>query len=239
MKRQVVFEGESISYELVRKKVKNVNFRVKSDLSVWVSASKNISVQEVDRLVLEKAPWILRVQSEMRERADKRLHSEYKDGGCEKFIGKLVPLDAKSRGKTGWSLDETGLHVTGCADETTIRTQVERFYHEMCILVFEEINARVYQAYFAKQQVTKAQLAVRRMSASWGRCHISKGLIVLNTQLIKASPSCITSVIVHEYVHFLYPDHGKGFYYFLRRLLPQYDALTRQLAEQVSYQPED
>ena len=239
MERQVVFEGERITYELVRKNVKNVNFRVKSDLSVWVSASKRISGQEVDRLVLEKAPWILKVQSDMRQRADKRLKSVYQDGGSVAFLGRLLPIRVQSGELSGWQLTKDGLRLTGCADEAAIRTQVARFYQEMRIVVFEEINTRVHQAYFAEKQIAKAQLAVRRMSASWGRCHIQKGLIVLNSQLIKASPECITSVIVHEYVHFLYPDHSKGFYGLLRNLLPQYDELTRQLSEQVSCQPED
>ena len=239
MKRQVFFEGEGITYEVLHKNVKNVNIHVKSDLSVWVSASKKVSERQLDSLVLEKAPWILKALADMRERSQNQLRNRYHDGGQVAFLGKMLPLNVQRGGAAGFMLTEQGLLLSGCADEAAIRAQVERFYHEMCILVFEEINVRVYQAYFAKQGIVKAQLAVRKMSASWGRCHINKGLIVLNRQLNKAAPSCITSVLVHEYVHFLYPDHGKGFYELLRGLLPQYDELTRQLTQQVACRPED
>ena len=58
-KHSVNFQGETISFDLSRKKVKNVNLRVRSDLTVTVSASHNVPFQFIESFVMKKAPWIL------------------------------------------------------------------------------------------------------------------------------------------------------------------------------------
>ena len=239
MTRQVVYEGQVITYEVERKKVRNVNFRLKSDLTLWVSAPETLSEAELDEMVLSKAEWILAGLARLASRSETRLTNCYRDGGQVAYLGELLPLEVHAEGEAGWQFGEQGLELSGCKDEAAIRAQVERFYQEMCIIAFEGLNEWVYETYFAKEQLEKAKVVAKRLSASWGRCHVRKGLIVLNRQLIKASPECILSVLIHEYVHFLHPNHSKDFYACLHRLLPQYDALTRQLTEQVSCRPED
>ncbi len=59
MTRTISLKGKIISYELEYKKVKNINIRIKSDCSVYVSASKRVSVREIEELLLEKADFIL------------------------------------------------------------------------------------------------------------------------------------------------------------------------------------
>ena len=59
MKREVFYKDKKIEYILERKKVKNINLRIKPDLSVYVSANKRISVKYIDSFVLKKADFIL------------------------------------------------------------------------------------------------------------------------------------------------------------------------------------
>lgn len=59
MKREVFYKDKKIEYELERKKVKNINLRVKPDLTVYVSANKRVSAKYIDGFVLRKADFIL------------------------------------------------------------------------------------------------------------------------------------------------------------------------------------
>lgn len=59
MKREVIYKGKNIEYILERKRVKNINLRVKPDLKVYVSANKRVSVKYIDSFVLKKADFIL------------------------------------------------------------------------------------------------------------------------------------------------------------------------------------
>lgn len=59
MKREVLYKDTKIEYELERKKVKNINLRIKPDLTVYVSANKRVSKKYIDAFVLKKADFIL------------------------------------------------------------------------------------------------------------------------------------------------------------------------------------
>lgn len=59
MKREVIYKDTKIEYELERKKVKNINLRIKPDLTVYVSANRRVSKKYIDSFVLKKADFIL------------------------------------------------------------------------------------------------------------------------------------------------------------------------------------
>ena len=60
MIRSVKFNDNTIEYELQRKRVKNINLRVKSDGSVVVSANNRVSAQYIDSFVESKGEFILK-----------------------------------------------------------------------------------------------------------------------------------------------------------------------------------
>lgn len=59
MIRKVEYKGNIIEYNLERKKVKNINLRIKPDFSVNVSADKNVSLICIDEFVISKGNFIL------------------------------------------------------------------------------------------------------------------------------------------------------------------------------------
>jgi len=61
----------------------------------------------------------------------------------------------------------------------------------------------------------------RRMRRSWGNCS-TKGVIKLNTHLVKAPLAIIDSVITHELCHLQEMNHGKAFYALLERMNPNW-----------------
>ncbi|MDP4120576.1 MAG: DUF45 domain-containing protein [Bacillota bacterium] len=52
-----------ISYELTYKKVKNINLRIRSDLTIAVSANKHVPFYIIDEFVLSKTDWIKAAQA--------------------------------------------------------------------------------------------------------------------------------------------------------------------------------
>ncbi|MCH5298266.1 MAG: M48 family metallopeptidase [Ruminococcus sp.] len=59
MVREVNYKGTIIKYDLQRKRVKNINLRVKPDLTVLVSANSRVGVKYIDDFVLRKSDFIL------------------------------------------------------------------------------------------------------------------------------------------------------------------------------------
>jgi len=59
------------------------------------------------------------------------------------------------------------------------------------------------------------------MSKRWGS-YTPKGRIVLNVDLVRASPMLIDYVICHELTHAFYPDHGKEWSNLLDTIMPDW-----------------
>lgn len=77
--------------------------------------------------------------------------------------------------------------------------------------------------------VRKPELRVRYMTSRWGSCHWGKGVIVMNTALVLVEEGLMDYVTLHELVHFLHPNHGKGFYSRMDSLLPDWRERRRRL----------
>ena len=57
--RQVICGDRTIEYLLTRKKVKNINLRIKPEGKVYVSASQRASAAYIDDFIREKQAYIL------------------------------------------------------------------------------------------------------------------------------------------------------------------------------------
>ena len=57
--RSVLFGNNEICYSLERKKVKNINLRIKQSGEVYVSAPRFVCTERIDSFVLQNAPKIL------------------------------------------------------------------------------------------------------------------------------------------------------------------------------------
>jgi predicted metal-dependent hydrolase len=60
------------------------------------------------------------------------------------------------------------------------------------------------------------------MTSRWGSCQPKRGLITLNKRLLEVPRNCIEYVVMHEFVHFIHPNHSKQFYEFLSVLMPDW-----------------
>lgn len=77
--------------------------------------------------------------------------------------------------------------------------------------------------------VNMPELRVRFMTSRWGSCHWTRGRIVLNSALIRVPEPLMDYVTLHELVHFLHPDHGKGFYRAMDSLMGDWRERRAQL----------
>ena len=66
------------------------------------------------------------------------------------------------------------------------------------------------------------EIKLRHMTSCWGVCHPKKRYITLNKALCDKPVEAIEYVILHEYVHFINPNHGKEFHQMMAHLMPDY-----------------
>ncbi|MCD7873287.1 MAG: M48 family metallopeptidase, partial [Clostridiales bacterium] len=89
----VYYNGTKIEYLLERKNVKNINLRVKRDLSVKVSAPAFVSQKIIDNFVVLNGGRILSALEKFS--ADNETEKKYLSGEIIYILGKPYVLDVK------------------------------------------------------------------------------------------------------------------------------------------------
>lgn len=93
---------------------------------------------------------------------------------------------------------------------------------EECLALFGPIADSFFPLFSDLLGGRHPQLKVREMKTRWGVCNIPKRTITLNTRLAEKPLAAVEYVILHEFVHFLHPNHQAGFHAEMARLMPDY-----------------
>lgn len=233
--RRVLWNRQWISYRLERKRVKNLNLRVR-EAGVYVSAGPRVSTETVDAFVASKGAFILAAQKKLEERK-KRLSvpKRYVTGERFQLLGHDVSLEVE-RGfadTVTWEGSRLRLSVTDINDDKRRQRAVEGFLDGLCRTVFSEELEKVCAA-FHGYGVPVPSLKIRTMKTRWGSCTPGKNTVTLNRRLLEAPRSCIEYVVMHELCHFICPDHSRRFYALLSSLMPDWPQRKKLLEETVS-----
>ena len=70
---------------------------------------------------------------------------------------------------------------------------------------------------------------IKNMRSRWGSCNVRTKHIVINLRLAMYPPQCLDQVIVHELIHTVIPGHGKDFYAYMDRLMPDWKKWRNEL----------
>lgn len=95
---------------------------------------------------------------------------------------------------------------------------------EQCLALFNEVSDGVFPRFEKVLGGQKPVIKVRDMRTRWGSCHPAKRQITLAARLALQPPQAIEYVVVHEYCHFMHPDHQAGFWALVESILPDWKA---------------
>jgi predicted metal-dependent hydrolase len=230
MNKTITLNGREISYDLERKKVRNINLRIRSDCSVYVSANNRIVDAVIEAFLQSKASYILNAldkYAEIEKYADAK--HDYVSGESFRYLGKDLRLIV-TQGVNNVTSD--GVYLSISVLDTNDIAQKEKiickWYDAQCKIVFMEIISEVYPI-FRKYGVAMPKITLRDMSSRWGSCQPKRGAITLNKRLIETSRSAIEYVIMHEFAHFLHQNHSTKFYEIMSTLMPDWKSRKSSL----------
>lgn len=225
MIRRIETDYGIIEYELEIKKVKNINLRVRPDMTVHVSANRRTSTRTIDDFVRSKAEMITTAIAEMREKNKKLPQQAGIENGCVMNIfGSPFALCVDAGNKNCVTVDGSRLHLTvtdPCDSE--LKKKVLRTYLEsVCRNVVENMCHDFHKAYFEPLGISFPALKFRLMKSRWGSCQPQNGVLTFNYALLNVPDDCVFYVVAHEFTHFLHPDHSKRFYAQLEKYVPDW-----------------
>ena len=232
--RTVYCENGDISYTLTRKPVKNVNLRIKPDGTVLVSAHSRVPVKFIEEFIAGKQDYILDVlerYEKKRDTAQKNLR-RYEDGERCALLGRDLILRVEESKKESVYTDGEYLFLNVKKKDDFRRKQilVSRWFRQCQEEVFGELIEEKY-VQLEKYGIPYPAWKIRTMKSRWGSCQPEKGVITLNSQLIAAPRNCIEYVVLHELVHFLYPNHSRQFWDFVAGIMPDWKERRRELKD--------
>ncbi len=220
--RTVPIGEYQIRYQLLIKKVKNLNLRIKTDNTIIVSAPKGVSVEYIDNFVKSKAEFILDAMIKFKKI---QKNSVAKAGDKINFIGKPYTVRIYQRSKNSAfiksSEEEFIVFLKDVADAKMLQSTIDKWQKFAADEIFPLALDRVAKKYFG-EDFDIPTLKIRRMKARWGSCDFDNRVITLNTMLLEAPIYAIDYVILHELVHLFHPNHSKSFHDMVANLMPDW-----------------
>ena len=218
-----------LGYEVHRKKVKNINLRIKPNMEIYISAPMNLHSDYIENFIRSKEKWIKQVLQKIEEAKQNQLPSQYLSGEKHKYLGKEYELEVKQGNSNRVSLKEGKIILTVISNifenSDEKKKVMEKWYFENAQKVF----VNTIQKWLEILDESIEKLSIKPMKSRWGSCNYVKRYINLNTELIKRTQLEIEYVVLHELTHLKYPNHGKGFYRYIENYMPNYKMAEKML----------
>lgn len=227
--RSISIGGRNILYEYTRKKIKNINLRVRKDGKLCVSSPFFVSIKEIENFIKAKEAFIIRSIDRINE-LKKQAGADFlfEEDSVLSFFGKEYSLQITNKGPSRIEGDRLILSLKKTEDPKNRKEAFKRFAEK-------ELRAYALEIFectlplFEPKVSSLPTLKLYTMRARWGSCRPKSGIITLNTRLAFYPKEYIQYVIVHEFTHFLQANHSKAFYEALALRMPDWECKRKAL----------
>lgn len=222
-KYSIKYENKTIEYNLYRKKVKNINLRIKRDGSVFVSANHRVPIDYINSFLESKGNWILKNIDLLKNKKELSIENNFEENDKiiylgDEYILKIIP---SQQDNIIYDSRYIYLYTKYLEDSNKKKEIYERWLRKRSKEIFNRCLDNMY-LHIEDYEVKKPSLSIRKMKSRWGSCMKYKNKINLNLYLIKTEEKCIEYVILHELVHLIHFNHSKDFYNLLEILMPDW-----------------
>ena len=206
--------NEDVEVVLIRKKNKNMYFRVKEDLKLYITCPIFIREKELLKAIEENKTSLEKMYIKQR---DKVLPPN-----IQMYLGEKYQV-IYDETKEDVVIDQLQ-KIIYVKDEDAL----EDFLMQECDRVFKE---EVDQCKMCFRKLPDFTLKKRTMRTRWGVCNKRNLTITLNTELITKDVDLIDYVVIHEMCHFFEGNHGKAFWNLVSQAYPRYKEARKRLKE--------
>ena len=237
MIKTIVLKGRTITYNLERKTVKNINLRIKADQSIYMSANYAVPDDVIENFLQSKSDYILNALAHYANMAKYAPQPKnYVDGESFRILGHDLRLKVIQGTRNAVESDESYIFLTVKdtsnfeLKKKTMDKWLKNYCNEILLAVCESIYPK-----FQKYGVDFPELRLRNMVSRWGSCQPKRKMLTFNILLVEAPLSCIEYVVTHEFTHFLQPNHSKKFYNQLAMFMPDWQERKKNLEKNNSF----
>lgn len=216
--------GEKITYALEHRARKTVGLKITDD-GLVVHAPKRIFNFQLEKVILQKANWILKKLEARRNNTFPPY--QWQDGETLQLLGNPITLQVSLNDKNKKQVfkDNQLIIATPTPEDTNlIQRKVVQWYKKTAL---EDFGRRL-EILSTKLGVATPPLALSNAKSRWGSCS-SRGDIRLNWRLMQAPPTIINYVICHELAHLKEMNHSAKFWAIVASISPDYKQAEKDL----------
>ena len=196
-----------IELHISKKRVKNINFRLKPH-KLMVSIPISLSSAQTAQAIEKRVPWAIANHAHVLER----------------YKRQQIP-------------SQQSIKETSTADSTLLLWGVEQSFtlnHDKKIAYYRQQLSEVIPSLFEKwQPIVDAyanEIRLKKMHTRWGSCNTKAKRIWLSVYLPAFPLPCTEYVIVHELCHLHQANHSPAFWHEVKRSMPDYKRWHDMLA---------
>jgi len=215
-----------VTAEVNRTVRRALRIEVRPTGEVTVFAPIGEGLDEIRTRAHRKGAWIFTQIDTIAQRPKVTPERRYISGETHLLLGRQYRLSIEYSNDPHVRVEGGRLVISArmADDQSHCRRLLQAFYSLKARDAFRERFDAVAEP-FVRKGLKRPSLVIRRMSKRWGS-FTPKGRVVLNVDLVRASPRLIDYVICHELAHAFYPDHGEGWRDLLSTVMP--DWVTRK-----------
>ncbi len=195
--------------KIVRTKRKTVRIDAVSENSVCIYAPYNVSVQEIEKILLKHKRAIAKILSKAKA---KRKFVE-----LEKFpnAGKFYPLEIAKNQTISLIFENGAFRLSG-----NVKDGRKAFFDWYKARSIEIVSERI-RVFSKRCGVKYRSVKITSAESRWGSCS-KKGNLNFSYRIAMLPPFAIDYIVVHELCHIIEFNHSKAFYELVGNVLPNY-----------------
>ncbi len=218
-----------MNVEVVRSKRKTMAIQVFRDQKIQVRVPLRCKNSDVVAFIDKYQAWI-NVKLDEAKRYPGLAESNYTDGGSLWLLGEPISIVVKSGNTNNLIYHEDRIIISQTDNKDTDKTYrlINNWKRKYAMDLFQQRSRFWFEQF--PVALKGYQLRLRKMKRQWGNCN-QRGVITINSQLIRYPMVCIDYVIVHELTHLKYLNHGNKFYRLLESVMPEWHQSKLQLSQ--------
>lgn len=204
---KIELEGIILNVIITRKNIKNIYFRIKEDLNIYVSCNRLCSDTYIEKLLLKNKKDLIKMYNNILVKTT--------DNNKIYYLGEELKFEYSKKIKIEEEI------AYGPSIES-----VNEYLEKNSLKFFE---SRLNRLMIQFKDLPKFRLRIRKMKTRWGVCNKSSMTVTLNTDLIHKDVTLIDYVIIHELCHFKHMNHSQSFWREVEKYYPYYKLARKRL----------
>ena len=232
--RKIILGTREVSVEFERKRIKNINVRVRRDGTLYCSLPYYVSQNEAEAFIISKRDYLLNaLDSIVSEKKSESLSRQFLEGETFMVFGEPFTLKVV-QGTRNVCRAENGIITLEVRDPSDYRTRYMTYekWRRACLRsVIVDYCNEFYPLFERRGVKPPNRIVLGEYKSFWGECFSKRGVLKFSYRLFEKDRELIRYVVVHEFAHFIEPNHSSRFWAIVGEIIPDYKVMRKRLNE--------